>query len=125
MKTLAAVIAATLAISLACAETASAQSVSTTTSTTDAWGNKQSVTKSRNSDGSESISKFNKDAFGLPVPLIYVSQDRAMHRLLEDWHKYMAYALLALLVVHVVAALRHHFVKRNTVLRRMWFGDAT
>ena len=41
MKTLAAVIAATLAISLACAETASAQSVSTTTSTTDECGNKR------------------------------------------------------------------------------------
>ena len=64
MKTLAAVIAATLAISLACAETASAQSVSITTSKTDEFGNKQSVTKSRNSNGSESISKFNKDAFG-------------------------------------------------------------
>jgi cytochrome b561 len=66
---------------------------------------------------------FNKDAFGLPVPLIYVSQDRAMHRLLEDWHKYMAYALLALIVVHVIAALRHHFVKRDDVLWRMWFGS--
>ena len=64
MKTLAAVIAATLAISLACAETASAQSVSITTSKTDEFGNKQGVTKSRNSDGSESISKFTKDAFG-------------------------------------------------------------
>ena len=64
MKTLAAVIAATLAISLACAETASAQSVRTTTSKTDEFGNTTSFTKSRNSDGSESISKFTKDALG-------------------------------------------------------------
>jgi len=68
---------------------------------------------------------FDKDAFGLPVPLIYVSQDRAMHRLLEDWHKYMAYALLALIAVHLLAALRHHFVKHTTVLRRMWFGSSS
>ncbi len=27
---------------------------------------------------------FNKDAFGVTVPLIYASQDRAMHGLLED-----------------------------------------
>jgi cytochrome b561 len=67
---------------------------------------------------------FNKDAFGLPVPLIYVSQDRAMHRLLEDWHKYMAYTLLALIVLHLLAALRHHFVKHSNVLRRMWFGSS-
>ena len=68
---------------------------------------------------------FDKDAFGLPVPLIYVSQDRAMHRLLEDWHKYMAYTLLALIVLHLVAALRHHFIKHTSVLRRMWFGSSS
>jgi cytochrome b561 len=65
---------------------------------------------------------FNKDVFGITVPLIYQSQDRAMHRLLEDWHKYMAYALLALLVVHILAALRHHLIKHTDVMRRMWFG---
>ena len=30
---------------------------------------------------------------------------------------------LALVVVHLVAALRHHFMKHDTVLRRMWFGS--
>jgi cytochrome b561 len=65
---------------------------------------------------------FNKDVFGITVPLIYQSQDRAMHRLLEDWHKYMAYTLLALLVVHILAALRHHLIKHTDVMRRMWFG---
>jgi len=68
---------------------------------------------------------FNKDTFGLPVPLIYISQDRAMHRLLEDWHKYLAYTLLALVIIHLVAALRHHFVKHDGVLRRMWFGKGS
>jgi cytochrome b561 len=66
---------------------------------------------------------MNKDAFGLTVPLIYTSQDRAMHRLLEDSHKILAYVLLVLVAVHVVAALRHHFVKHDSVLRRMWFGS--
>ena len=63
MRTLA-VLAATLAITLTFAATASAQSVSITTSKTDEFGNKQSITKTRNSDGSESISKFTKDALG-------------------------------------------------------------
>jgi len=64
-----------------------------------------------------------KDAFGLPVPSIYVSQDRAMHELFEGWHKVLSYVLLALVVVHLIAALRHRFVKRDDVLRRMWFGS--
>jgi cytochrome b561 len=66
---------------------------------------------------------MNKDAFGVPVPLIYVSQDRGMHVLLENSHKILAYVLAALVIVHLVAALRHHFVKHNDVLRRMWFGS--
>ena len=68
---------------------------------------------------------FNKDAFGVMVPLIYTSQDRAMHGLLEDTHKILAYILAALVIVHVVAALRHHFMKRNNVLQRMWFGKGS
>jgi hypothetical protein len=60
MKTIA-VLGAALAISLTFAETASAQafgggdSVSVTQTSTDAFGNRQSVTKRRNADGSESI----------------------------------------------------------------------
>ena len=68
---------------------------------------------------------LNKDAFGITFPLIYTSQDRPMHVLLEDTHKILAYVLLALVVVHVLAALRHHFVKRDIVLRRMWFGKGS
>ena len=65
---------------------------------------------------------FDKDAFGLPVPMIYISRDRTMHGLLEESHMVLAYALLVLLVIHFVAALRHHFIKHNDVLRRMWFS---
>jgi cytochrome b561 len=66
---------------------------------------------------------LNKDAFGLPVPMIFTSQVRATHELLEDTHKVLAYVLLALILVHVAAALRHHFVKRDNVFRRMWSGS--
>jgi cytochrome b561 len=68
---------------------------------------------------------LSRDVFGVPFPQIYQSQERAMHRLLEDSHKWLAYVLLALVVVHVLAALRHHFFKRTTVLRRMWFGASS
>ncbi len=65
---------------------------------------------------------LSKDAFGLPVPLIYASQERAMHNLFEDTHKVLAYVLAAIVVVHIAAALRHQFVKHTDVMRRMWFG---
>ncbi len=49
-------------------------------------------------------------------------QDRALRPLLEESHKIIAYLLAALVAVHAAGALRHHFVKRNTVLRRMTVG---
>jgi cytochrome b561 len=62
---------------------------------------------------------YDRDLFGAPVPLIYVSSDRAMHGLLEDSHRILAYVLAALVLVHVIGALRHHFIKRNDLLVRM------
>jgi cytochrome b561 len=35
------------------------------------------------------------------------------------WHKWLGWALLAVLAGHVTAALRHHFMLRDDVLRRM------
>ena len=65
---------------------------------------------------------INATLFGMiPVPTL-TTPDRPLHDLLEDIHRILSYALLALIVVHVAAALRHHFIKRNDVLRRMWWG---
>lgn len=64
-----------------------------------------------------------KDAFGISVPSIYISQDRAMHELFEGWHEILSYALAGLIVVHVIGALRHHLIKGTDVMRRMWFGS--
>ena len=62
---------------------------------------------------------LNKDVFNLTVPSIYTSQDRAMHGLFEQSHELLSYALAILVVVHLVAALRHHFWLRDTVLTRI------
>ena len=35
-----------------------------------------------------------------------------------------SYLLAALIVVHIAGSLRHHFMKRNDVMRRMWFGSS-
>jgi cytochrome b561 len=65
---------------------------------------------------------LNKDAFGIPVPSILISQDRATHQFYEHWHEYLSYALAVLVVIHIIGALRHHLIKRSDVMRRMWFG---
>jgi cytochrome b561 len=60
--------------------------------------------------------------FGLPVPLVTRTPDRRLHDILEDTHRVLAYILLAVIVIHVLAALRHHYFKRNDIMRRMWFA---
>jgi cytochrome b561 len=60
-----------------------------------------------------------RDLLGIALPTIYQSQDRGMHELFEDSHKILAYLLAALVVVHVLGALRHHLIKHNDVLTRM------
>ena len=41
-----------------------------------------------------------------------------MHDLLENTHMILSYGLAALLLAHLLAALRHHFIKRNDIRRR-------
>jgi cytochrome b561 len=55
------------------------------------------------------------------VPQI-TSPDKAAAGVYEDRHIYMAYVLLALIVIHVAAAAWHHFVKRDRVTSRMIDG---
>lgn len=57
------------------------------------------------------------DWFGLfPIPYLPVHQaGGAMH----EAHALLGWAMLALVVLHVAAALKHHLVDRDTVLTRM------
>ncbi len=60
--------------------------------------------------------------FGLfHVPQI-TSPDKAAANAFEDRHIWAAYVLLALIVIHLVAALWHHFVRRDRVAARMIDG---
>ena len=62
------------------------------------------------------------DWFGLfHVPQI-TSPDKAAAAAYEDRHIFFAYALLALIVIHLVAALWHHFVRHDRVTARMIDG---
>jgi cytochrome b561 len=48
-----------------------------------------------------------------------VSKDKALANVLKAVHGTLNYALLALVTVHAGAALKHHWVDRDDVLRRM------
>jgi cytochrome b561 len=39
-----------------------------------------------------------------------------------DIHEILAWVTIGLVVLHAAASLKHHFVDRNTVLKRMWSG---
>jgi cytochrome b561 len=55
------------------------------------------------------------------VPQI-TSPDRAAAQAYEDRHIFFAYVLLALIVLHLVAALWHHFIRRDRITARMIDG---
>jgi cytochrome b561 len=58
--------------------------------------------------------------FGLFTVDFGVAKNRAIFSPTEDIHGYLAYALFALIGLHVLAALWHQFVRRDRLLSRMW-----
>jgi cytochrome b561 len=54
-----------------------------------------------------------------PLPAI-VAPDKALEQLAKQVHLTLFVAIAIVVAVHAAAALRHHFVKRNDVLARMW-----
>lgn len=57
----------------------------------------------------------------LPLP-DFMPVDKALAEAIKPWHAYAAYALAALVVLHVAAALKHQFVDRDSLLTRMLPG---
>ncbi|MEM6747125.1 MAG: cytochrome b [Pseudomonadota bacterium] len=57
--------------------------------------------------------------FLIPVPHFPLPQSEPLYEVLLSSHKYMAFATLGLLVLHVGAALKHHVVLLDDVLLRM------
>jgi cytochrome b561 len=55
----------------------------------------------------------------LPLP-DFVSPDKALADAIKPWHGRLAKLLALLVLVHVGAALKHHFIDRDGLLSRMW-----
>jgi cytochrome b561 len=61
--------------------------------------------------------------FGLfDLPFFPVSQDKATSHAWADRHELMAYLMIALLLIHIGAALKHRFFDRDRTLDRMMPG---
>ncbi len=54
----------------------------------------------------------------LPLPDL-VGKDKALGELLAEVHEVLSWTLVALVVIHAAAALKHHFIDRDDVLARM------
>jgi cytochrome b561 len=58
----------------------------------------------------------------LPLPDL-VDKNRELGELLADVHETLNFTLLALVGLHVGAALQHHFIERQPFLQRMGWGN--
>jgi cytochrome b561 len=54
----------------------------------------------------------------LPLPDL-IAKDKALGELLAEVHKFLNFTLLAMVILHVGAALKHHFIERQPFLQRM------
>lgn len=61
------------------------------------------------------------DFFGLYQVPMFIEKNDAVSNFFFAIHEYVGILLICLIVVHVLAALKHHFINRDQVLRRMLF----
>jgi len=52
----------------------------------------------------------------------WLPKDKALAHQMEELHEMLTTALLVVVAAHVLAALKHHFIDRDGLLHRMWFG---
>lgn len=56
--------------------------------------------------------------FGLPIPAI-VEENKELGKLMHELHEWGAWALIALISLHIGAALYHQFIRKDGILLRM------
>ncbi len=58
--------------------------------------------------------------FGLFVLPVLVSQNDQLMKLFQEIHSYLGYGLIALICMHVSAALKHYFINKDDILQRIF-----
>jgi len=57
--------------------------------------------------------------FGLFTIPIIISPNPDVQTVVTDIHQWLAYSLIAMIGLHSAAALKHHFIDKDSILRRM------
>lgn len=58
--------------------------------------------------------------FGLfNVPIPGITADEQLNKLMDQTHTTIAWIIIALLVLHIAGAIKHHFIDKDDVLRNM------
>ena len=53
------------------------------------------------------------------IHLSFIPLDKSLSSFVRPWHTYLAWTIFALFVIHTLAALKHHFIDHDDVLKRM------
>ncbi|MBA2650645.1 MAG: cytochrome b [Tatlockia sp.] len=61
------------------------------------------------------------DLFHIPFPGITPNQP--LTELMQQVHNRIAWIIIALLILHIAGAIKHHFIDKDAVLLRMWPGN--
>jgi len=59
--------------------------------------------------------------FGLPY--LPVQGDKALGGVAHETHETLGYVMIALIALHLTAALKHHYADRTRLIARMWPGQ--
>ena len=62
------------------------------------------------------------DWFGLFKVPQFTTENRDAARFFEHWHIWLAYVLIGLVALHILAAIYHHVIKRDGIVARMVTG---
>jgi cytochrome b561 len=66
-----------------------------------------------------SASGYLPSIFGLFNLPGLISPNQESSKLFEEAHQWIGYGLIALICIHLLAALKHHFIDKDDVLKRI------
>jgi len=66
-----------------------------------------------------SATGFPVSVFGFFTLPDLIKPDKALQHFFATAHNYIAYAAIGLISLHILAALKHHFIDKDNILRRM------
>lgn len=61
--------------------------------------------------------------FGTSLTLPFIPESKPLAKFFHKTHTVMAWTIIAMVSLHVLAALKHHFVNKDNVLKRMLPGQ--